>query len=508
MLIQMKYMRYLMLQIVMCHIYCISFSQPLNFTKEIRLDNRSTILRNVVLEGDSLIVTGEIGRDSLQLTGFFIFKMDTAGNIGNIKYYRDPDLTDHALLDGINPITINSNGTLALSGHFLALDDAFFMVLNKSLDTIIYKSYINEYRSLVINCLAQYLNEYYLIGKAQTQNYDLDVFIMKVDSVGNRIWEKTYGLSNKDEFGVAFILDDGGLTIRVSKAHDPTPTIKNDSRYWAQFINIDTSGILQWMWEEEVTGDEGYGGAFVKYGTDYIYTTNYLGDEYSAGILQAAQLVRRDSAFNLVWRKVYGEPVSFSNYFGDMAMSRDSNLLLAGQILDDSGDFNWARVMKICPDGEVLCETRDTGYVLANGESLNRMEGIIESLTGSIYAVGYTNRSLFLFDGLILKVSPDGCIDTLCTTTSIEDNLRLLEQKIDAYPNPMQDELNIVLDESLPPDVSVSIYNTMGHLVFSDDIDGHKKTISVADWPVGLYVVQSVSKGSVVASIKVVKSSK
>lgn len=45
------------------------------------------------------------------------------------------------------------------------------------------------------------------------------------------------------------------------------------------------------MWEEEVTGDEGYGGAFVKYGTDYIYTTNYLGDEYSAGILQAAQLV-------------------------------------------------------------------------------------------------------------------------------------------------------------------------------------------------------------------------
>ncbi|MBK8832506.1 MAG: hypothetical protein IPN60_16935 [Saprospiraceae bacterium] len=270
---------------------------------------------------------------------------------------------------------------------------------------------------------------------------------MKVDSVGNRIWEKTYGLSNKDEFGVAFILDDGGLTIRVSKAHDPTPTIKNDSRYWAQFINIDTSGILQWMWEEEVTGDEGYGGAFVKYGTDYIYTTNYLGDEYSAGILQAAQLVRRDSAFNLVWRKVYGEPVSFSNYFGDMAMSRDSNLLLRARSLMTAVTPTLGKGDENMPDGK-YSETRDTGYVLANGESLNRMEGIIESLTGRIYAVGYTNRSLFLFDGLILKVSPDGCIDTLCTTTSIEDNLRLLEQKIDAYPNPMQYELNIVLDES------------------------------------------------------------
>jgi hypothetical protein len=90
MVTQMKYILYLMLQIVMWHIYCISFSQPLNFTKEIRLDNRSTILRNVLLDGDSLIVSGEIGRDSLELSGFFVFKMDSFGSIGNIKYFRDP----------------------------------------------------------------------------------------------------------------------------------------------------------------------------------------------------------------------------------------------------------------------------------------------------------------------------------------------------------------------------------------------------------------------------------
>jgi hypothetical protein len=65
-----------------------------------------------------------------------------------------------------------------------------------------------------------------------------------------------------------------------------------------------------------------------------------------------------------------------------------------------------------------------------------------------------------------------------------------------------------VLDESLPPDASVSIYNTMGHMAFSDVMYGHKKSISVADWPVGLYVVQAVSKGRVVASIKVIKSNR
>jgi hypothetical protein len=162
--------------------------------------------------------------------------------------------------------------------------------------------------------------------------------------------------------------------------------------------------------------------------------------------------------------------------------------------------------MKICPDGEILCETRDTGYVLANGESLNRMEGIVESPSGSIYAVGYTNRSLFLFDGLILKVTPDGCIDTLCMTTNIEDLLRLQEQKIKAFPNPLQHELNIVIDKSLPQDASVSIYNAMGHLIFSGHMDGSKKVMNVSEWPGGMYVVRLEADGVIMGSVKVVKA--
>ena len=66
----------------------------------------------------------------------------------------------------------------------------------------------------------------------------------------------------------------------------------------------------------------------------------------------------------------------------------------------------------------------------------------------------------------------------------------LQTQKIDAYPNPMQDELNIVMDDSLPPDASVSIYNAMSHLVFSGHMDELKKVMDVSEWPGGMYVVR------------------
>ncbi len=71
-----------------------------------------------MMNNDSLLVSGEIGTDSLGLAGFFLLNMDSLGNLGTIKNYRDPSLQDHALLDGRNPLTINANNKIVLSGHY------------------------------------------------------------------------------------------------------------------------------------------------------------------------------------------------------------------------------------------------------------------------------------------------------------------------------------------------------------------------------------------------------
>src|SRR4029078_2358754 len=138
------------------------------------------------------------------------------------------------------------------------------------------------------------------VGLVQTQNFDLDVFLQKIDSTGNKIWEKTYGVPSKDESGRAAIIENDGLTIMVSESFDNTPTIKNDTRYWIRFMHVDTSGTITRDWKEEVTGQEGWSGSLVKFNNDYIYTTNLLGEEYGFGYFQSGQVVRRDPEFNLI----------------------------------------------------------------------------------------------------------------------------------------------------------------------------------------------------------------
>jgi hypothetical protein len=477
----------------------------LNYTNQFRFANETTIINNIHLFRDSLLLTGEVGVDSSGVSGILVATMDTNGIFGNIAVFRDPSGADNLLLSGNSPVLINEHSHIILAGTLLSKDDLFILSIDPNLNLIFYTEYQSQFRSMYIDGFIEMFDSYYAVGTVQTQSNDLNIFVQKIAADGNSIWMKTYGNPDRDESGFSVILDFDGLTVRAVKHYNPTPSIKNDTRYWTQFMHIDTSGAVKWIWEEEVTGEEGYGDAFVKYGTDYIYTTNFLGDEYNAGILQAAQLVRRDSAFNLVWRKVYGEPNNFYNGFGDIIMSSDSHILLAGQILDDSEDFNWARVMKICPNGEIVCEIRDTGYVLPNGESLNRMEGIVESPSGSIYAVGYTNRSLFLYDGLILKVNLDGCIDTLCTITDIEDHIRLQEDLVLLYPNPVRSALQISISENVSLPVLVSVHDVHGRQLHKTWIHQHSASVDLSGLVSGPYYVVTEKNGSILHAQTIVK---
>ena len=291
----------------------------------------------------------------------------------------------------------------------------------------------------------------------------------------------------------------------VSESFDNTPTIKNDTRYWIRFMHVDTSGAIVRDWREEVTGEEGWSGSLVKLDNDYIYTTNQLGEEYGFGYFQAGQVVRRDPEFNLIWRKPYGSPDNYFNGLGDLIISADSNLLLTGQILDESQKYVLQRILKICPNGEVLWELRDTGLILNNGESLNFMEGIAASYCNSVYAVGYTYKSAGFYEGLILKVTGDGCIDTLCTTTDIENLISLEEERVLMYPNPTRSELQIRLSEEVALPVKIRLYDMHGLQLLATWINHREAVFDISGLSSGLYHVVVEKEGGIIGAKTIVK---
>jgi hypothetical protein len=293
--------------------------------------------------------------------------------------------------------------------------------------------------------------------------------------------------------------------IMISESFDNTPSVKNDTRYWIRFIQIDTSGAIKNDWKEEVTGEEGWSGSLVNYNGDYIYTTNLLGEEYGFGFFQAGQVVRRDRDYNLIWRKPYGDPDNYYNGFGDLIVAPDSNLLLTGQILDESKKSVSQRILKICPDGEILWELRDTGIVQPTGESLNFMEGIAAPLCNSVYSVGYTYKSSGLYEGLIFKVSGDGCIDTLCTSVDIENIIKAERQKMVISPNPASSSIQVQLANGPHGQGSIKVYNSLGALKQSFAISSSISVLDVSSLPNGVYWIVAEYSGKLLATQKLIK---
>jgi hypothetical protein len=482
-----------------------SAAQQIEFNKHLFLQNRSTILRNIMVDGDSLIVSGEIGTDSMGLSGIFIFKMDTLGNIGSLKFFKDALATDDLLLSGLNAMLGDHNGKIILGGVFLDQDDLVVLKLNNDFSQVFYKVYPLNYPTLYIEGIKEYLDAYYLVGTVQTSNGDHDVFLQKVDSLGNKVWAKIYGVPSKDETSRAILIEDTLITILITEAFDNTPTIKNDSRYWIRFVQIDTSGTIQRDWKEEVTDEEGWSGSLVKFNNDYIYTTNQLGEEFGFGYFQAGQVVRRDQNFNLIWRRTYGEPDNYFNGLGDLIISPDRNLLITGQILDESKKLVMQRVMKICPDGDIIWEVRDTGIVLDNGESLNYMEGITASICNSTYAVGYSYKSAGFYEGLILKVTGDGYIDTLCTTTNIEDQIQAERQGLLIYPNPATSSIHIHFAYELQSSMEIRLYDNLGVLRKFYSMSKSTSELDISSLPNGVYWLCAESNGKLFATQKLIK---
>ncbi len=92
---------------------------------------------------------------------------------------------------------INSKKLIVLSGHYFEQDDAFFMILNKQLDTIAYNDYTSNYRSMVIHGIAEFHHEYYIVGRVQTINGDGDVFLQKSIPPGIKSGRKRMGCHPK-----------------------------------------------------------------------------------------------------------------------------------------------------------------------------------------------------------------------------------------------------------------------------------------------------------------------
>ena len=242
---------------------------------------------------------------------------------------------------------------------------------------------------------------YFVAGSSRSHDWDKtfwyqpfeDFWIIKIDALGNLIWEKTYGGTAWDFVKGLASTSDGGVVVTGDTDSDDGDLTGNHgiSDFW--IIKLDSVGGLEWQ--------RNYGGSEHDWPYDVIQTfdNHYVvagwtqsDDGDVTGLhgtigLPDFWVLKLDSAGNLIWQKTLGGSSSEEAYSiienpwdhsytlsgfsgstdGDVSFRRGGMWIVN---LDTSGTINWERSFGGSKGayGECIATTSDQGFIVC-GES-------------------------------------------------------------------------------------------------------------------------------------------
>lgn len=429
------------------------------FNKIIEIPNTLSLnFDDILYDHDQLIVRGNAYNDSLNLWGLFIAGLDTNGVV--LWHNTIEDSSHHSHIISNTPCRVvksTNNGYLAPSKFYNYGKSCLFI-----LDSIGNIKYIQIYPKYGLTIfpkdVIQIGSNYFIAGSIQQENFKDDVFVIKTDSIGEQLWIKYYGSpAFSESFGD--LLENPDSTFSISSSiysddYNDEPFGQGWRRPW--LFTIDTSGqiVNQWMGQTNDARTLGGGPIYRTKEGDWIIVSVEHKDVLSAGqvdLNSSPTVTKLDSNFNLVWKKYMTDFIGMFDEILDIEYdSKRDEYIFTGQKTVYFNQWSGALegwICKMSADGELLWSVADTALYDPNHYVQHHLGGVALAPSGSIYAAGYIDHSKppGRNYGWIIKATADGCIDTICTTASVEEQINRKKVPIPVYPNPTSDLLYIDL---------------------------------------------------------------
>ncbi len=361
-----------------------------------------------------------------------------------------------------------------------------------------------------------------------------DIFISKLDSSGNFIWAKNIG-GTLSGIGIGYSID-----VDISGSVYTTGFFKGTADFNPGvgifnlvstggddiFISkLDTYGNFLWAKKMGgVSGDIAYSIAFDSFGN--IYTTgNFNGTAdfdpnagiynlISSGSYNNAFISKLDSLGNFVWAKSIGG-TSF-NFGTSISLDALDNIYATGYFqgttdfdpsagivnltsvggydiyvlkLNATGSHLWAFKMGSNINDYGVSITQDA---LSNIYTVGGFQGVADFDPG----VGTFSLSSTANDIFIQKMSQGNLTTTINEATYLNN--------ISIYPNPNNGIFNISISSQINKGI-IAVYNSIGALVYLQEITNQENSIELSNQANGLYFVKVMSDNKIVGTRKIIK---
>lgn len=338
--------------------------------------------------------------------------------------------------------------------------------------------------------------------KTAANHGSIDYWIIRTDSLGNKLWDKAYGASGFDAIFSSAVTRDGGC-ILGGRSSSPANGDKSEDSfnggvdYWA--IKIDSLGNKQW--------DRTFGGTATD---DLLYTRQTYDNGYilagtsisdMSGNKSSAKrgywLVKTDSAGNKLWDKAYGDEYFDGKLYG-FSLTSDGGYLMSGSTtngvggdktesnlgeyqgwivkIDSLGNREWDKTIfsngynftRACIEAENGCFIVGAGFSKGEGGYIDQSNWDTTESSGDIWLAKFCMEPLGVKE----------------FTNSVN---------VTVYPNPFANELSISVQKLGLGNAIFTILGTSGELVYQSNetnlADSYTKILDMSKLSAGLYYI-------------------
>ena len=194
-------------------------------------------------------------------------------------------------------------------------------------------------------------NGYFVVGATNSFGAGgLDVYLLKFNSLGSVIWQKTFGGPFDDDGFAVVALSDGGC---VAAGWTNSSGTENTDLY---LVKTDSAGNK--VWEKVLGGPEkDIGSAMIKTADGGFLISGYT---TSFGVEETdAYLLKTDAGGNLLWQRTYGG--AGRDDARAVAATPDGGYILVGSSTSAGADYSDVYLVKTGPSGNLQWERRIGG---------------------------------------------------------------------------------------------------------------------------------------------------
>ena len=455
----------------------------------------SCLLQRTIIDNDTIVGYGLTWPAPSHLQSLLVAKFDTSGNIISYRVIQDSlgDILDVGERYGF--ISTSDRG-YAFAAK-VSRGNGIFFKLNHDLEVEFRREFLDKPDIVFYDGLVELPGGYLMAGlssRANLQHKDTDAYLRKIDKSGNLLWTRYYGEGNtlSEAFMGLVQLDSvrlaavGGFGEKLSDWEGSTATVHI----------LDTAGNVVSYHKPQPEGQLNRFGRGLRLPDGNLavtYSRNYGTQDIPRS---RSALAKLDPQYNIAWYREIG-PLQTDVYsqFGGIANTPDGGIIGAGgrkpydnPLYGPTGGW----LFKFSAAGDSLWSRLDYPPGAQTDKHENTLGDVGVLSSGSIVAAGLSNYNNQQYWAWLVKVSPDGCMDTVfCNTVPAFEPPRAVWQPgFSLQPNPTSGQLSAIFPETMREDGQITVFDATGRKVSVVNFTGESRVeLDLMGLPDGLYSV-------------------